>query len=389
MAVPLSYNIRNLRQRWQVTLLAIVGIAMVVAVFTVIMSMSEGFRLALKATGRDDNAIIVQRGSASELTSAVPLDQRNQILVDDRVARGADGQGLATWDWVIVISAPKLTDGLPTNVTFRAVPPKAYEVRGDIQVVEGRKYTPGLDEVIVGRRLTDRIQGMHLGGTVKYQRKEFKIVGVFTNDGGAFESEIWGDYDVIGALFQRGAGSNSLVVRMKDAKDIPALDRWIRDQPQMQLQALSERKYYADQAGPTANALKYLARAVAIIMGIGAVFGAMNTMYAIVAARTREIGTLRALGFSRRSILFSFVVESVFLALVAGVIGCLLAFPMNGFSTGTGQTQSFSEIAFAFRITPGIVGVGMIFALLMGFVGGLLPALRGARLPITTALREA
>ncbi|HET9316085.1 MAG TPA: FtsX-like permease family protein, partial [Vicinamibacteria bacterium] len=384
-----SYNVRNVRQRWQVTLLAIVGIAMVVAVFAVIMSMSEGFRLALRATGRDDNAIIVQRGSASELTSGVPLDHRNQIIVDDRIARGADGQPLATWDWVIVISAPKVTDGQPTNVTFRAVPPRAYEVRGGIELVEGRKYTPGLDEVIVGKRLTDRIQGMHLGGTVKYQRKEFKIVGIFTNDGGAFESEIWGDYDVVGALFQRGAGSNSLVVRMKDAKEIPALDRWIRDQPQMQLQALSEKKYYADQAGPTAGALKGLARLVAIIMGIGAVFGAMNTMYAIVAARTREIGTLRALGFSRTSILLSFVLESVFLAVVAGVIGCLLAFPMNGFSTGTGQTQSFSEIAFAFRITPAIVTVGMIFAVVMGLVGGLLPAWRGSRMPITSALREA
>jgi putative ABC transport system permease protein len=389
VAVPISYNIRNVRQRWQVTLLAIVGIAMVVAVFTVIMSMSEGFRLALRATGRDDNAIIVQRGSASELTSGVPLDQRNQIIVDDRVARGSDGQPLASWDWVIVISAPKVTDGSPTNVTFRAVPQKAYEVRGGIEIVEGRKYTAGLDEVIVGKRLTDRIQGMHLGGTVKYQKKEFKIVGIFTNDGGAFESEIWGDYDVIGALFQRGPGSNSLVVRMKDAQDIPALDRWIRDQPQMQLQALSEKKYYADQAGPTAGALKGLARLVAIIMGIGAVFGAMNTMYAIVAARTREIGTLRALGFSRTSILLSFVLESVFLALVAGVIGCLLAFPMNGFSTGTGQTQSFSEIAFAFRITPPILVVGMVFALIMGLVGGLLPAWRGAKMPITTALREA
>jgi putative ABC transport system permease protein len=389
MAVPISYNVRNVRQRWQVTLLAIVGIAMVVAVFTVIMSMSEGFHQALKATGRDDNAIIVQRGSGSELTSGVPLDQRNQIIVDDRVARGADGQPLASWDWVIVISAPKATDGQPTNVTFRAVPPKAYEVRGGIQIVEGRKYTPGLDEVIVGKRLTDRIQGIHLGGIVKYQRKEFKIVGVFTNDGGAFESEIWGDYDVVGALFQRGPGSNSLVVRMKDAKDIPALDRWIRSQPQMQLQALSERKYYEDQAGPTARALRYLAWGVAIVMAIGAVFGAMNTMYAIVAARTREIGTLRALGFSRRAILISFVLESTFLAVAAGVLGCLLAFPMNGFSTGTGQTASFSEIAFAFQITPVIVLTGMIFALTMGILGGLLPAFRGARLPITSALRSA
>jgi putative ABC transport system permease protein len=176
---------------------------------------------------------------------------------------------------------------------------------------------------------------------------------------------------------------------MKDPAQIPEFDRWIRSNPQMQLQALSERRYYEEQGGPLAGMLRTLATFVAVIMGIGAVFGAMNTMYAIVAARTREIGTLRALGFSRRAILFSFVLESVFLALLGGAIGCLLAFPMNGFSTGTGQTQSFSEIAFAFRITPGIVQTGMIFALVMGIVGGLLPALRGARLPITSALREA
>jgi putative ABC transport system permease protein len=229
---------------------------------------------------------------------------------------------------------------------------------------------------------------MHVGGTVKYQQKRFQIVGIFDSQGGAFESEIWGDYDTLGALFQRGAGSNSLVVRMKDPAQIPELDRFIRAQPQMQLQAVSERKYYEDQAGQLAGILRNLAGFVAFIMGVGAVFGAMNTMYAVVAARTREIGTLRALGFSRRAILTSFLIESVFLALVGGIVGSLLAFPMNGFSTGTGQTQSFSEIAFAFRITPEIVMTGIVFAVVMGFVGGLLPAFRGARLPITQALRE-
>lgn len=388
MAVPVSYNVRNVRQRWQVTLLAVVGIALVVAVFAMLMAMAAGFQQALRSTGREDNAMIVQRGSGSELTSGVPLDQRNQIVVDDRIARGSDGQPLATWDWVIVLNLPK-KDGSPTNVTFRAVPPKAYQVRDSVKVVQGRMYATGLDEVIVGERLIDRMQGMEVGGTVKYQRKEFKIVGAFRADGGAFESEIWGDYDVIGATFQRGAGSNSLLVRMNDPKDIPALDRWLKAQPNWQLRAINEKKYYDEQAGPVAKPLKALAFTVAFIMGIGAVFGAMNTMYAIVAARTREIGTLRALGFSRRAILFSFVIESVFLALVAGVIGCLLAFPMNGFSTGTGQTASFSEIAFAFQITPPIVLGGMVFALAMGFLGGLLPAWRGARLPITAALREA
>jgi putative ABC transport system permease protein len=389
MALPLYYNVRNVRVRWQVTLLAVVGIALVVAVFAVLMSMSEGFATALRSTGRPDNAMIVQRGSGSELTSAVPLADRNMIVVDDRVARDASGQPLASWEWVVVIGLPKISDGMPANVTLRAVTPRAFEVRGGIEVVEGRSFTPGLDEVIVGRKLLSRIRGLELGGNVRYQQKLFRIVGLFESSGGAFESEIWGDFDTLGAIFQRGAGSNSLVVRMKDPSAIPELDRWIRAQPQMQLQALSERRYYEEQAGPLARTLRGLATFVAVVMGVGAVFGAINTMYAIVASRTREIGTLRALGFSRRSILASFLIESVILAVVGGAVGCLLAFPMNGFSTGTGQTQSFSEIAFAFRITPGIVAVGMAFAVLMGLLGGLLPALRGSRMPITSALRQA
>jgi putative ABC transport system permease protein len=388
MALPLYYNVRNVRVRWQVTLLAIGGIALVVAVFAVLMSMSAGFKAALSSTGRPDNAIVVQRGSGSELTSSIPLDQRQQIVADDRIARGPDGQPVASWEYVIVLSLPKL-DGSPTNVTLRAVTPRALDVRGGINVVDGRSFTPGLDEVIVGKKLTTRIQNLRVGETVKYQQKAFKIVGLFESQGGAFESEIWGDFDTFGATFRRPPGSNSLVLRMKDPGTIPDLDRWIRAQPQMQLQALPERKYYDDQAGPLAKILRNLASFVAFIMGVGAVFGAMNTMYAIVAARTREIGTLRALGFSRRAILVSFILESVFLAAIGGAIGCLLAFPMNGFSTGTGQTQSFSEIAFSFRITPEIVMTGMIFAVVMGIVGGLLPAFRGARLPITTALREA
>lgn len=207
MAIPLYYNVRNVRGRWQVTLLAVFGIALVVAVFTVLMSMSEGFATALKSTGRTDNAIVVQRGSGSELTSGVPLADRAMLVVDERVARGADGQPLASWELVVVMSMPKRVDGQPTNVTLRAVTERAFEVRGGIDVVEGRRFTPGLDEVIVGRKLTGRIQGLELGGFVKYQQKRFQIVGLFDSSGGAFESEIWGDFDVFGAEFQRGAGS--------------------------------------------------------------------------------------------------------------------------------------------------------------------------------------
>lgn len=389
MALPLSYNIRNVRVRWQVTLLAISGIALVVAVFSILLSMSAGFQMALRSTGRPDNALIVQRGSASELTSGVRIDDRNTILSDERIARRPDGSALAAWDWVVVMSLPKIDNAGSTNVTLRAVTPLAFEVREGMKIVEGRNFTPGLDEVIVGHKIMGRIQGVKLGERVKYMNKSFSVVGIFESQGGAFESEIWGDFDVLGAMFNRGAGSNSVTVRMKDASQIGALDKWIRAQPQMQLQAVPETKYYADQAGPLAVILKGLAAFVALVMGVGAVFGAMNTMYAIVASRTREIGTLRALGFSRRSILYSFVMESVFLATLAGAIGCLLAMPMNGFSTGTAQTQSFSEVAFSFRLTPQILITGMVFAALMGLIGGLLPALRAARMPITRALRDA
>ncbi len=388
MPLPLSYNVRSVRSRWRLTLLAVLGIALVVAVFTVLLAMSEGFATALRSTGRTDNAMIVLRGSNSELGSQVRLDHRKMILDNDLLFRRPDGQALASWEWVVILALPRKSDGRRTNVTLRAVPPQAFEVRGGIRVTAGRRFTPGLDEVIVGRRIMDRVGGLELNGRLKYQHKRLVIVGVFESDGAAFESEVWGDFDTLGALFERGVGSNSLVVRMKDPAQIPALDRWIRAQPGMPLRALSERKYYEDQAGPVAKVLKGLAAIVALVMGIGAVFGAMNTMYAIVAARTREIGTLRALGFSRVAVLLSFMLESAFLAIIGGVLGCLLAFPMHGFSTGTSNIQTFAEIAFAFRITPGIVAASLVFAGVMGVAGGLLPALRAARMPIAGALRQ-
>jgi ABC-type lipoprotein release transport system permease subunit len=279
-------------------------------------------------------------------------------------------------------------DGEPTNITVRGVTPRAYDVRSGIKIVHGRTFTPGLYEVIAGDKIADRVQGLEIGSSVKLQKHEWKVVGTFSSQGGAFESEIWGDAEVMGVDFGRSGGSNAMSVRLKPGADVAALDRWIRSNPQMQLQAVSERKYYDDQAGPLAKVLRILATFVAVIMGVGAVFGAMNTMYAIVAARTREIGTMRALGFSRRAILVSFVVESAALALIGGLLGCLLASLANGYTTGASNLQTFREVAYAFRITPGIVGAGMGFALGMGILGGLLPSVRAARLSIAAAVRE-
>lgn len=388
MALPVTYNVRNLFVRWKVTLLAIFGIGLVVIVFLALLSMVSGFRLALSSTGSTRNAIVTLQGSTAELTSALTLEQANLISVDSRVARSNDGKPLASPEIVIVMNLPKRETELETNVTVRAVKQQAFEVRNEIKIVEGRNFKPGLYEIIAGKRIQERVSGLDLGSKVNIMDHDFTVVGLFTADNSSFESEVWGDFDAMGPAFNRSGSASSLTVRLADPRTLDEFNIWIKGNPQLQLEMKQERQYYEDQAGPVSKSLLGLAIFVSIVMGIGAVFGAMNTMYAIVAARTREIGTLRALGFSRFSILFTFVLEALFLAMIGGLIGCLLAFPVNGLSAGTGG-PNFSELAFAFRITPADLGAGLAFALIMGIIGGLLPAFRAAKLPITTALREA
>ena len=388
MALPISYNVRNLRARWKITLLAIFGIGLVVAALVTILAMARGFNIALSSTGSDQNAIVTQRGSMSELTSWIDIGHANLIAVDPRVARSADGKPLASCEVVVITTRPKKGTGFPANITFRGVSPNAFKVRNSIKIVEGRSFTPGLYEVIVGKKIADRVTGVEIGSTINIQKKLWKVVGYFTADDSSFESEIWGDYDAMAPAIGRNGGCESLTVRLTSPAVLTSFDKDLRANPQIQVQADSERKYYENLAGSVAIALIVLAWFVAVVMGIGAVFGAMNTMYSIVAQRTREIGTLRALGFSRFSILFSFVMESVLLAIVGGALGCLVALPMNGFTAATG-TNAFSEMAFAFKVTPILLLIGMIFAVVMGFAGGFLPALRASRLPITRALREA
>jgi ABC-type lipoprotein release transport system permease subunit len=389
MALPLSYNVRSLVARSRVTLLAIGGIALVVAVIVVLLAMVSGFRTVLRTTGLPQNAIVTQRGSMSELTSWMNNDAVRTILTDGRITLGKDGQPLASCELVVMTSLPKRAGNTPTNITVRGVTPRAFDVRTGVKLIDGRMFTEGLPEVIVGKGVLERATGATLGSSIPMQQHDVKVVGIFQAEGSSFESEIWADKNVVASNMRRQGGCESVTVRMKDASLIPAFDRDLQANPRMQVEAKPEIKYYEDQAGPVAGPLMALAGFVAIVMGIGAVIGAMNTMYAIVAARTREVGTLRALGFTRTSVLTAFVIESVFLALVGGALGCLIALPANGFSSGTGQTASFSEIAFAFRITPFDITVGMIFAGIMGVAGGVLPAARAARMPITSALRSA
>ena len=390
MALPLSYNIRNIAVRWQVTALAVGGIALVVAVLLVLTAMANGFRVALRSTGSTQNAIVTQRGSTAELTSGMSRDTANTILVDSRVARDGQGRPLASPEIVLVASLPRRggTDGTEVNVTVRGVSPMAFQVRQGLKIVQGRQFTPGLYELVVGKQASERYEGAQIGSSIKLQRRSWQVVGIFSSEGSGFESEVWGDVDAMGPAFNRSNGYQSLTLRLKDASAAKAFDAELQKNPAMQVQLQGERDFYEKQAGPTATTLTRLAVFVGVVMGIGAIFGAMNTMYGLVASRTREIGTLRALGFSRLSIMAAFIIESAVLALIAGVVGCLLALPVNFLSGATGGAN-FSQVAFAFRISGLWLVIAVIAAVCMGVFGGMLPSFRAARTPITAALRDA
>lgn len=386
MALPITYNVRNVRVRWQLTLLAIVGIALVVTTVVFLTAMASGFRLALRATGRTDNVMVVQKGANAELTSGIGRNAAALLLVDPRIARDQAGRPLSSPEILVVATYPRKADGAEVNVSVRGVTPRAFDVRGGIRVLAGRQVQPGLPEVMVGERVRDRY-GFDVGSKVSIQNKPWEVVGVFASDGSGFESEIWGDLETMAEPLRRTGGYQAVVARLADPSTFEAFKTAWEGDPQVQVSVFREREFYEAQAGPIAGALLGLAGFVGIVMGVGAVFGAMNTMYGIVASRTREIGTLRALGFSRRAILLSFLTEAAILAAFGGLLGCVLALPANGLTTAT-NGANFSELAFAFRITTPALFAGMTFAILMGIVGGLLPALRAARLPITSALRE-
>jgi putative ABC transport system permease protein len=288
MALPLSYNLRNLRVRWQVTLLSVAGIALVVAVFIAVLAMATGFRTTLRATGRTDNAIITQKGSQSELTSGIPLEQANVIMVDSRVAPDAAGP-LASPEVVVVTNLPRRDDGEPTSVLARGVTPRAFDVRGGIHLTEGRRFKSGLREIIVGRGIQTRVRGLGLGAQVKMQGQAWDVVGVFTADGSGFESEIWGDLDVLTAAFKRAGYYETVVVRLADPATRAAFADELDKNPQMKVDLKGERRYYDEQSGSVVTALIGLAAFVSLVMGVGAVFAARTPCTASW-PRSREIG---------------------------------------------------------------------------------------------------
>ena len=386
MAIPIAYNLRNLRQRPASTLATAIGIALVVAILIGALALASGFQAAMIETGSHDNVIVLRTGADSEISSAVSRDGANILRALPEVAPGSDGRPLVSPEMVVLANLRRLGQTGSSNITLRGVDPEAFRLRDQVKVTAGRMFTPGTDEVIVGERIAKRFAGCGLGDRLRFNHHDFTVVGHFVAGGTGFESEIWGDNVVLLPAMDRDA-FQSVTFRMRDASRFPDLKRRLEKDPRLGVQVLTERGWYANQSQLLAGVIRVGGIFLTLIMAVGAIFGAMNTMYAAVGARTREIATLMVLGFSPGAVRWSFVVESVLLSLIGGLLGCLLALPINAISTSTTNWSSFSEVAFAFRVTPAAMVAGLVFAAAMGFAGGLLPAFRAARQPLASGLR--
>lgn len=388
MRVPFIYVARNLFARRLTTALTAGGMALVVYVFATVLMLAAGLEATLIATGQDDNVIVIRRGSQTEVQSAIDRMQAGVVESLPDVALGQDGQRLVSKEPVVLINLPKRDSGKPSNVVIRGVTANGLALRPQARIVEGRMFRPGTAEVIAGRSIATGFRGAALGETLRFASRDWTVVGVFDAGRTGFDSEIWGDAEQMLQAFRRTSYS-ALVFKLADSERFDAVKQSIESDPRLTLEAKRETRFYADQSEALAKFISYLGTTISVIFSIGAIIGAMITMYASVASRTAEIGTLRALGFSRGSILVAFLAESLLLGLLGGAIGLACAAFMQALSISTTNFQTFAEVAFRFVLTPGIVAAALLFALAMGFVGGFLPAVRAARLKIVDALRAA
>jgi len=386
MALPLTYNFRNVVVRWRATLATVLGIALVVAVFVLVQSLAVGLEQSASNTGDPRNVMIVRKGSTAESSSQVSLEQFRTLHYWPQIARDEKGNPIISADVVTLISQPRIDGQGEANVSVRGVTPMGMMLRPQVKLVAGRWFTPGKREVAVSLRLAKRFAGFKIGDRFKTAGNWMTVVGEFDGSNSAFDSEVWMDADEARAVFDRQSYS-SVLVRAASPQAAQEISTRLDADKRLPLRADSEVKYYADQTD-TAKPIKFLGDFLATAMSIGAVFAAMNTMYASVGSRTREIGTLRVLGFRRRTILAGFILEGAILAAIGGMLGCLLALPLHGYSTGTMSFNTFSETVFQFRITPWLATKGILFAVVVGVAGSLLPAIRAARLPVISALKS-
>jgi putative ABC transport system permease protein len=388
MALPLIYNLESVRVRWASTVVAVLGIAGSVGVFVAMLALARGFQAALVSSGSERNAMVRRAGATSEMDSAITLEQLRAIEDSAEVMRGSDGP-LVSPEVVVVAALPLEKTGTDANVQLRGVSLKALAVHDKVKIVDGRFFTPGLFELTVGKNAKDAYRGVAVGDEVKLGGTTWKVVGSFDAGGSAFDSEIWCDADLLNATYQRPTGIHqSVAARLVGDDGVAPLERRFAADPRMKVRVERETDYYRRASQQMTTFITVLGTLVALVMALGAVFAALNTMYSAVAERSREIATIRALGFGEGSVVLSFVIEALLVALAGGIVGCLVALPLNGLVTQTMNFQTFSHLSFAFRVTPAVVGWGIAFALLMGLVGGLPPAIRAARVPVVVALRD-
>lgn len=388
MAIPLIYNIRSVRQRWTSAIVAVLGIAGTVSVFIAMLSLARGFEATLVASGSPRNAIVMRAGSTSEMLSAIELDQVKLIGDAPGVAKDASG-ALVSPEVVVIAAVPLKQTGTDANVQARGVSPNVLAVRDQIKIVQGRMFAPALTELVVGRNAANSYAGLELGSKLKLGGAMWTVVGVFDAGGSAFDSEIWADASVLAQVYKRSVNRfQSATVRLASTDAFATFKDAVSADPRLNVAVEREIDYYQKQSKALSTMIRVLGSLIALVMGIGAIFGALNTMYSAISERAREIATMRALGFGRGSIVVSFVFEALLIALAGGVVGCIVVLPLNGLTTGTVNWQTFSHVAFAFRVTPSLLVSGLLFALLMGLAGGLAPAIRASRGQVSAALRQ-
>jgi len=388
LAAVTSMNLRNLPARFGTSLVAVVGIGGVVAVLVSLLSMGEGFRAALELSGRDDVALVLRGGSSDELSSAFGRDQVSIIAAAPGIVRDERG-AVASPEFYTIVDLPMRSTGTAANVPFRGVTARAPLVRDGFRIIAGRMFEPGKDEVVVGRGAFAQFGNVDLGREVTWGSHVWRVVGVFEAGGSVSESEVWTDLSVLQGVYRRGNSVQVVRARLESPAALETLERWLDADPRLDASVRSERDFYADQSRILVTMIRYVGTTIAVLMGIGAVFAALNTMYSTVSSRTREIATLRALGFGAAPVVASVLLEAMILGLLGGVVGGALVYlGLNGYQASTLNWASFSQLTFAFTVTPALLVTGLGYSLILGLVGGLLPALRAARMPVTAGLRE-
>lgn len=388
MVAVTSLNIRNMTERMTSSVVALVGIAGVVTVLIGVLSISEGFRAVLDLAGADDVAIVLRSGATDEMGSGLSQEQTRIIADAPDIARDAQGP-IASPELYVIVDTPLRSTGTDANVPMRGVATHAATLRQKYQIIEGRMFTPGTFEVIVGQGAARQFAGLEVGKRVRWGTTEWLITGVFKDRGSVAESELWSDATVLQGAYNRGTSYQSMRVKLTSAGALQSFKDTLTKDPRLNVRIFTEKQYYEEQSRILTTLVKSVGTAIAILMGLGAIFAALNTMYSAVSARTREIATLRALGFSSGPVVVSVLVEALLLGLVGGIVGMLIAYlAFNGQRASTMNFATFSQITFAFTVTPPLLVQGLIYALALGLIGGLLPSVRAARLPITTGLRE-